>query len=175
MLEILNLVSYGAYGGAVGELFQQWEQMGFFSYILPFLLIFAIVFGVLSKIKALGENKAVNAIIALVVGLIAVNIDFVPLFFSTIFPQLGVGLAIMLVAVILLEFFFVREDANKNSWVNYVYFGIGAIIFLVILSKSSDYFGGFGSSWWSEYWPLIIGVVFIITVISIIARSGSRE
>jgi len=44
------LASYGYFGGgALGDLFAQWEAAGIFQYALPFLLIFALVFGLLSS------------------------------------------------------------------------------------------------------------------------------
>ena len=47
---LISLASYDVMkGGALGELFTQWEQIGFFSYLLPLLLIFALVFGILTK------------------------------------------------------------------------------------------------------------------------------
>lgn len=183
MLEgVLFLYSYGYYSGAIGNVFSQWEQAGFFTYVLPFLLIFAVVFGVLQKLKVFGQGqnnqgeKGINAIIAIVVGLIAVNIEFVPRFFSEIFPQLGVGLAIMLVAVILLEFFLswtTKEMNDRDNWTRFVYFGIGAIIFLVILNNLSDDFG-FGFYWWNEYWPLIIGAIFVIAIIGIVVGGKDK-
>ncbi len=174
MLEgVLFQYSTGYYGGVIGNLVAQWNQMGFFSYVLPFLLIFAIVFGVLSKVKSFQDNKGVNAIIAVVVGLIAVNTDFVPRFFSEIFPQLGVGLAILLVAVILLEFFLVN-NGSENTWTKYVYFAIGAIIFLVILFNMSDDFG-WGYYWWSEYWAVILGLAFIIGIIAIVMKDSNKD
>ncbi len=176
--EVLMLGYYSAYGGAIGQAFSQWEEMGFFQYVLPFLLIFAVVFGVLQKLKVFGDSgKGINAIISVVVGLIAVNIEFVPRFFSEIFPQLGVGLAIMLVAVILLEFFFSWTDneKGKGTWMRFVYMGIGAIIFLVILNNLSYDFGWSGGYWWNEYWPLIIGLAFLVGVIALVVGSGKAQ
>ena len=38
--------SYGYFqGGAIGNILNIWEQAGIFSYAIPFLLIFALVFG----------------------------------------------------------------------------------------------------------------------------------
>ena len=171
MLEgVLFYYSTGYYGGVIGDLVAQWNQMGFFSYVLPFLLIFAIVFGVLSKVKSFEDNKGVSAIIAVVVGLIAINTDFVPRFFSEIFPRLGVGLAILLAAVILLEFFMVGDE----GWTKYIYFGIGVIIFLVILFNMSDDFG-WGYYWWSEYWAVILGLAFIVAIIAIVMKPGKNN
>ena len=169
--EVLYMYSSGYYGGVIGDMFFQWEQAGFFAYILPFLLIFAVVFGVIDKIQVFGKDKrGVNAIIAVVVGLIAVNTEFVPRFFLEIFPQLGVGLAIMLVAVILFEFFVIKED-NKKRGAKYIYFGIGTVIFLFIISNLADEFG-FGYYMWNESWALLIGAVLIVAIIAIVVGKG---
>jgi len=85
MFEGLFLTSHGfyggVYGGAFGGLLAAWEQAGVFSYVLPFLLIFAMVFGILTKVKLFGEARSVNAILALVVGLLALQFSAVPFFF----------------------------------------------------------------------------------------------
>ena len=46
MINGVFLQSFGFFGGGFGNLLSQLEQLGFFSYVLPFLLIFALVFGI---------------------------------------------------------------------------------------------------------------------------------
>ena len=75
----------GFYGGAIGNLLSVWEQAGVFSYILPFLLIFAVVFGILMQTKMFQQNRTINGIIALTVSLLSLQFAFVPVFFSEIF------------------------------------------------------------------------------------------
>src|SRR3989344_436567 len=95
------------------DIFYQWEYMGVFDYILPFLLVFAVVFGILSSTKFLGKNNAVYVIIAIVIGLLALRWQF---FFSTflaeIFPRLGIGLAVILTLLILVGMF-IAEDETR--------------------------------------------------------------
>jgi len=55
------------------ELFQVMESWGMLDLMLPFLLIFTIVFAVLQKAKIFGEDsKRFNVIIALVLGMVVV-------------------------------------------------------------------------------------------------------
>lgn len=84
-----------------GDIFGQLESMGVFEYLLPFLLIFAIVYAVLSFVKIFQNNKAVNGIISLAVALMALQFDLVSYFFADIFPRLGIALSIILVLLIL--------------------------------------------------------------------------
>ena len=73
-----------------------------------FLLIFAVVYGILSTMNIFSKgdkNKGVNAVIAIAVGLLALQWDYVPEFFSVIFPYAGIGISILLVALILMGLF----------------------------------------------------------------------
>ena len=116
------------WGYNITDILNIWASYGVFAYALPFLLIFAIVFGILSKTKLLGDNKGVQATIALAMGLLALQFDYVTNFYATIFPYAGIGIAILLVAMILMGA--AAEDLN---WSKYVWFGIGVVIFTIIL------------------------------------------
>ena len=94
MLErLISFAWYGDYSGTgFREIFYSWENLGVFDFMLPFLLIFALIFGILSKLDLFGDkSKQVNAIVAFSVGLMAMRFDIVPLFFSDIFPRLGIA------------------------------------------------------------------------------------
>ena len=158
-------------GGAIGELLSSWEQAGFFSYLLPFLLIFALIFGILNQIKLFKDNKAINAIIALAVGFMALQFPMVSEFFSEIFPRLGVGLAVIL-AVIILAGMFVDD---KNNIIMFVMLGVGVIITIVVLVQTAGAVGWSSGSWWGENWPMIAGVVFILVALGIIVGAGSKK
>ena len=171
MLErLLILASYGYFeGGTFGDLFARWEQAGIFSYILPFLLIFALVNGILTRTQIFKDNKSINTIISLAVGLMALQFDFVPVFFSEIFPRLGVGLAVILGLLILVGLFVDPDDKG----IMYGVFGIGVIIFIVILVKS------FGAIGWSssvvlENWKDFIGYLVFLILFIVAATVGSK-
>ncbi len=165
--EVIALASYSYFeGGTIGNLLNEWQQAGFFSYLLPFLLIFAVIFGILSQSEFFKKNKAVNAIIALVVGLLALQFDFVPRFFAEIFPRLGVGLAVLLIAIILLGMFIDK----KQFWVFMI---LGGIIFLVIMVNTGMDLGWSGASDWAYHWPKVLaGVLIVGAIIAIIVGSG---
>lgn len=50
-------------------LLERLEDQGLFNIILPLLLVFAIVYGILGKINIFGDNDKINAIIAFVFGM----------------------------------------------------------------------------------------------------------
>ena len=120
MLSMLsNIVNFqfgGFYGGSFGDLLLYWEQLGVFSYVLPFLLIFAVVFGILTKIKVFGDHRGLNAVIALVVGLLSLQYNLVPIFFSEIFPRVGIAISIILVLLVLVGLFLDPESKAMNCF-----------------------------------------------------------
>jgi hypothetical protein len=155
------LASFGFYNqGEIGNLLQRLSDLGFFSYVLPFLIIFAIVFGILQAINLFKDNRAVNAIIALSVGLLSLQFDFVPVFFSEVFPRLGVGLAVILVIIILIGLFL-----PKAEWVYYVLFAIGAITAIVVLLNTSGYLGWGAGYWLYDNWLVLTLIAFAILVV----------
>lgn len=122
------LASYSAYGGGgIGNLLSQWEAAGVFAYVLPFLLIFAIVYAVLSFVNIFKGNKAVNAIISLAVALMALQFNLVSVFFADIFPRLGVALSVILVLLIL-SGMFINWDNEGMRWFLFAVVAITVII-----------------------------------------------
>ena len=59
----------------IADVLNQWAQMGIFDYAIPFLLLFAVVYAILDNSSILGNNKGVNAIVALSVGMLSLMND----------------------------------------------------------------------------------------------------
>lgn len=73
--------------------------------ILPFLLIFAVVFAILEKSKILGEDKRqVNAIVSLVIALLTITFASAVNIINNLIPFLAVAVVIILVFMVLLAF-----------------------------------------------------------------------
>lgn len=114
----------------ITDILNQWQQYGVFSYLFPFLIIFAVVFAILQKSKILGDPAtsknvtAINAVVAIAVGFLSLLNDSVSTFFATLFPKFGIALAVFLVLLILLGF---MNKQGEASWVGWV-LGIGVLI-----------------------------------------------
>lgn len=160
MINGLLLASSSFFGGrGFGDLLTTWEQMGFFTYVLPFLLIFSMVFGVLSKTKLFEDNKSINVIIALAVGLMSLQWDLVPQFFSAVFPRAGIGMAFILIVILFLGIFLPKEN-----WTVYIFFTIAVVVVIAVLLNTTEVLGwrsafipDFNS--WGEllFWVVVIG------------------
>ncbi len=164
----MGLVFYqvgGFFGYSIGDVLNRWADLGVFAYVLPFLMIFALVYGIMDKTKILGENKGVNATIALAFGLLALQFDYVSGFYASIFPYAGMGLAVLLIAMILLG---LMGDGEKKG--NMVWLGIGAVIFLFVL------FGALGDTWWlggigynlAGAGPALFAILIVIGVLALV-------
>lgn len=156
----------------ITEVLNQWADAGVFAYLLPFLFIFAVVFGILNKTKVLGESKGVQATIALALGLLALQFDYVSNFFSIFMPYTGIGIAVLLVAIILMGL--VVED-EEGHWIKKVFFGIGALIFLVVVIVSISDSSLIGGYRFAESWPAITAAIVLLLLIAFVVWGGGKN
>lgn len=134
----------------IADILTELDNFGVFSYLFPFLIIFAITFAILQKTKLFGDSKedgnknvsGINAIIALSVGFLSLLNDFVRTFFTTIFPRFGVALAIFLVLLILIGFFYKPDAKGKSSSLSWIGWVLGIGVVLWAWSEWGYIFGG---------------------------------
>jgi len=160
-----------AIGTNIADVLNQWAQMGVFNYVIPFLLMFAVVFAVLHKTKLFGDqNRSINAVISASIALLALQFDFVSSFYAEIFPRFGVGLAVFLVLIIALGFF-VGDDRGKMEWIGWTV-GIGVVVWaLVNWTYWGSNFPSVGS-WIEEYFWSLIVLALVIAAVWIIGNTG---
>ena len=144
------------------DLYAQWESAGVFDFLLPVLLIFAVVFGILTQTKVLGEHRGVNFIIAAVVALLAMRLSIVSEFFALLFPGLGIGVAVLVVILIMAGLF--MSDANYKTWLP-TFFWSGIVIGLIIVVSVLNDFAWFGSFWWQQNWISIVWIVALVVIL----------
>lgn len=177
----MNLITgFQVFGSSITEVLRYWSDKGVFAYALPFLLIFAVVYGILSRIHLFGEadkNKGVNAVIAIAVGLLALQWNYVPEFFSTIFPFAGMGISILLVALILMGLF--GLDISKNEWPRITFFAIGAVIAIIVIFSAlgnTSVWQGYGlASWWDQWGPNILTLIAIGLLVWLTIGTGKKD
>ena len=89
------------------------------------------------------------------------------IFFSQIFPQLGIGLAVILIFLILAGLFI----DPREKWIMYALLGIGVIIAIVILVNTSNFLGLSSGYYLQAYLPTIIWLVIIFGAVGLIIGS----
>lgn len=144
------------------------EHPFFTEMLLPFLLVFVVVFAILQKSKILGEGKAqIDAIVSLVIGLILIGVPQPRNILVGILPWMAVGVAVILVFLIL--YGFVAGDlSNSPKWMK-ITFGILAGIFTlgVVL-----YISGVWEIIWDSFSgenEFLLNVVMILLVLGAMA------
>lgn len=179
--DLILLATYGTFsGGAFGQMMSQWQQAGVFSYIIPFILIFALVFGILSKINLFGktssdgtENRTLNALIALSVAFMSLQFEFVSIFFAEIFPRMGVALIGVLVLLIVGGIFI--DPNNKGFMVGLMVISMIAVASVLFFSFDALGFGFnfFYSSWWLSNMSWIIPILIVLVFVGVIIASAN--
>jgi len=151
-----------------------WNDLGVFSYVIPFLLIFAVIFAILEKSKILGDNRMIGSIVAASVGLLSLQFDFVSEFFAVIFPRFGIGISIFIVLLIMVGFFFKPGNPEgKGKWIGWTV-GIGVVLWA--LSAWDEWSGssGFGGFFVENIWSIIVLAV-LVTIIVLVARPHKKK
>lgn len=157
---------------------EMWRSAGLFDVVLPFILIFALVFAVLEKSHILGKNKAVHAIVSLALGFFAISVPWLNSFFAVLFANAAIGFAILLVVVLFLGFFITDNQQTWWIWVG----GIFAVaIFFWVLSRSLQQHGLIGDVYgWFYTNPfigslIIYGIPVLLMIIAVILAPSWTE
>lgn len=152
---------------------QDLQDIGFYNYFLPFVLIFAITFALLENSKILGEKKNVNVIISMVIGFILIAqqpiVEIINLFLQKS------SLIIVVILVALLVIFLVSGSSKLKGGV-----GAGIIILIILLSLvwALSPQMGLNFPFWSgisDRTKNLILMLILFFIIPIIITSRKRE
>lgn len=181
MLRNLISLQYGGFkGGYFEEILSTWESWGVFYYLLPFIIIFSIVFVTLDKIKLFSDAsngdsyRGINAMVSFAVGLMAIfSSEKVPEFFQVIFPNLGIALGVIVASIIAFGMFI---DPKKKAlvWPLIAIGGVGLAAVLFYSLRDFSYYGHGGIDWQGVVPQLVIAGI-IIAVVLIPVFSGPKS
>lgn len=96
---------------------EQFNLLGspfFTNVILPFVLVFTVIFAILEKTAVLGKKKDVNAIVALILGLVAVGVPAAIGVLQNLIPVIAV--LIIILFSWFLVFGFVGDRVGDPGW-----------------------------------------------------------
>ena len=142
-------------------------QIGAFTYILPFFLIFSVIFGILTSTNIIGSNRGVNLVIAFSISLMALQIGIVQSFFIELFPRLAIGLFIILSFIILIGLFIPHGTPGKGWFIGFAVAGV--IVAIIVITSTFDQLYWFDSYFWQNAWPTIIGAIIFIVLLIFVA------
>jgi len=143
--------------------------------ILPFILIFVLMFAVLQKSKIFGEGKSqIDALVSLVVALILIGVPAPRNFIVSIIPWLAVALVVLLIVLVIYgmggEY---DSDAKKGlnipGWFSKALLIVAIIFVLVLVLVYSGWWESIVGSWNGSGWMSNIILLVIIGVVLWIA------
>ena len=153
----------------------------FLEYILPFLLVFTLVFAVLDKTKLLGEGKRqINAIISLVVGLILIGFSYARDIVVRLIPFLAVVLVILFVFMLLYGFLMGREGDILHKGVKIVLgiiVGLAVIVAILWVTGAWDtiYDTLIGKDYAGKVWLNVLLIALIGGAMAIVLSTGRKS
>lgn len=113
--------------------------LNYFSIIFPALLVFAIVFAVLEKFKLIGGNRALNAIVAIVLAFIVMLSSDIVQIITFISPWFVLVFIFGILLILVYRIMGASEESisvfiQNDRAVNWFIFIIGAIIVIAGIS-----------------------------------------
>lgn len=175
----------GQYSGQLSTLIINLQYYGVFDVVLPFLLIFTLVFAVLQRIKLFGDDKkSINVIIALIMAILTVvphvtgnypgNYDPVVII-NTLLPSISI-LSVVIILVLFLWGMFGGEWSGSSLP------GIVMVVILLIVgyifgttvgwwALPSDLFG----NWWSSDLSTLIVIILVFGVVVFFITMGDKK
>lgn len=156
----------------------QWEAIGIFDVMLPFFLIFTIIFAILQKTKIFGARKGIDVIIAMTISALTILNPFVNDILKIILQNAVIAILIIIALMLLLGLIW---GAKRPEIWTYIGGMIGLVIFVWILGRVADYYEMyypgtiiFSRVWWENNLPWIIPLLIII-IFAIVVISSSKE
>ncbi len=169
----------------VPDFLVQLEQFGLLDAVLPFILIFAVIFTVLKTTHALGDKRNVHMLVALVIALLVVlphvmgtyppGQDVVKII-NTALPNISLVIVMIVAALILMGIFMPNQTGVPGGGL-FAFISVGVIIYIF----------GLAAGWWETVAPLgflsnpdiqaliVIILVFAIVIFLITAESPGEK
>ena len=150
-------------------------------FILPFLLVFFIVFGILEKTKLFGdEKKQLNALTAFIISLIFVAVTFPTIVVSNMMLFLSIAIVVMFVGLLLWGFVTGGEaKIGEKQWTKWTAGGVIIVAVVIALfwaagieGKAIDFL--FYQDWSNTLWTNIAFIVIVAVALAIAVKKPGK-
>jgi len=143
------------------------SQLGFFGFLLPFILAFTVVFALLLESKVLGDDKKIIGVLSLVVAFFVVGFGGPALatFLTTLFGVMIVIVSAILVIVLILAM--TGSDISKlvENKAAVAIIIIAAIVLAILIASH----WGLGIRLGNETVAMILFIVILGIVVALVA------
>ena len=149
------------------------------KFILPFLLVFFVIFAVLQKTKLLGDGKKqLDALVSFVIGLIFVGAVFPKLVVGNLILFMTVSIVIVFVVLILWGFSTGGEakiEGKGMKWLAGIIIFVSVVIAVLWATGSVQSVSNFlfKQNWSDTFWTSVSFIVVIAIALALILR-GSK-
>ena len=143
--------------------------------ILPFVILFAVVYAILQKTKTLGDNKTLNIVVSLALALIAVSFASPTNIITKIIPLFAIAIIVVLVLTMIFAFSEGKEKFEMNKGIKYAIWGTTGFAIIVVILWASGIWTYLTEKTNSELLWNIIFFVIIAAVIGIVAAGSGGE
>ncbi len=112
------------------------QDFGFFTVILPFVLLYALVFGLLQKVELFGNDdssKTVNQIISLAIGAFFITSTDAVNYIAGVIPQAGFLLVIVLLIMMVLGLLGLKNPIGNPMFGDNITFGKNLFYLTIVL------------------------------------------
>lgn len=114
----------------------------YFGAIFPMLMVFALVYALLQKTKALGENSAINALIAVVAAFLILLSPSAQALITFMIPWIAVAIIFFVLLMLVFQMFGMKEaDWGKVVKDKSFYWTVLGIFIVIIIAGFGDVFG----------------------------------
>ena len=161
-------------------------QLGIFTHpfftqvILPFLLIFTVVYAILEKTEILGKGKRqINAIVSLVISLIVVGVPVAVGVITRMIPVITIVIVILLLFMLMFGFIGGGEKGGLGKGLKIAFgilLGITLLVVVVWAVGGFDWFAqNLGTPAAGEFWQSVVFFGIIATAIAVAVTSGGEK
>jgi hypothetical protein len=142
--------------------------------ILPFVLIFAVLFAILQKTKLLGgENKGIDLIVSAALSLIAVSFASPAIVFSKIIPFFAVAVIVIFMLLLIFSFSEGKDKLELSKGMKNGIIGAFIVVMAIVLIRASGLWAWLKNTSPSLLWNIIFLIV-IAAVITIMLAIGKK-
>jgi hypothetical protein len=175
---------YGSSGGGVfSGLVTYLDNFGITDIIIPFVLIFTILFAVLQRIKLFGDqSKKYNVVIALAIALLSIfphvtgryqDFDIVNVINSSL-PQIGLILIALVLLMVLVGLVSGKEQSGSSSLILGLAGILGVVLLVVVFWRALF---PYSTPTWLSFLddPSIQALIIILVVFGLIVWFVTKE
>ncbi len=148
------------------------DKLGFYDFLLPWLLFLAVFYGLLQGKKTISEEASVNGVIAIVAAFLVAFIAR-GMLYTRIFGTMGVVAAGLLIVLIFLAMFGLKPEELFGEHKAALAIVLAIIVLFIFLSAGG--LSAFGAAIDSDTVMTIVILIIMVAAVAFIGGGGHKE